>query len=75
MKKRVLALRIIVGGVALLLVLLATVIILLNTYMCQQKLLNYSVGLLEEKLQTKVEIDNVSLNIWPAPVQTKLPTV
>ena len=71
MKKRVLALRIIVGVVALLLVLLATVIILLNTNMCQQKLLNYSVGLLEEKLQTKVEIDNVSLNIWTFDVELR----
>ena len=70
MKKRIgLALKIIVGMVALLLVLLVAAMILLNTDMCQQKLLNYSVGLLEEKLQTKVKIDHVSLNIWTFDVE------
>ena len=53
-----LSLKIIGGVVATLLVLTVAAVFTLNTSWCQQKVLNYAVSLLEERLQTKVEIDS-----------------
>ena len=47
---------------ALLIVLLVAAAIILNTNSVQQKLLRYSTNLLREKLQTKVEIDSISVD-------------
>ena len=63
MRKNVkVVLKILGGLVALLLVLLVTAFMMLNTSTVQQKLLNYSVQLLQEKLQTKVKIDSVHVD-------------
>lgn len=52
------------GGLALLLVTLVVVTaILLNTSMVQNRLLHYSTELLQDKLQTKVRIDSISINL------------
>lgn len=59
-----LSLKIIGGVVATLLVLTVAAVFTLNTSWCQQKVLNYAVSLLEERLQTKVEIDSVSVSLW-----------
>ncbi len=63
MRKKVkVVLKILGGLVALLLVLLVTAFIMLNTSTVQQKLLSYSVHLLQEKLQTKVKIDSIHVD-------------
>ncbi len=59
-----LSLKIIGGVVATLLVLTVAAVFTLNTSWCQQKVLNYAVSLLEERLQTRVEIDSVSVSLW-----------
>ena len=62
MKRYVLlTLKILGGLMALLIVLLVAAAIILNTNSVQQKLLRYSTNLLREKLQTKVEIDSISV--------------
>ena len=63
MKRYVLlTLKILGGLMALLIVLLVAAAIILNTNSVQQKLLRYSTNLLREKLQTKVEIDSISVD-------------
>lgn len=53
----------IAGGLAVLVViLLVAAAALLNTSRMQQKLLGYATGLLQEKLETKVSIDSVSVD-------------
>ena len=63
MKRYVLlTLKILGGLMALLIVLMVAAAIILNTNSVQQKLLRYSTNLLREKLQTKVEIDSISVD-------------
>lgn len=63
MKKYLLwGLKIFGGLILLLIVLLIIIAALLNSNSVQQKLLGYSTNLLKEKLQTKVEIDSISVN-------------
>lgn len=57
-----LTLKILGGLLALLIVLMVAAAIILNTNSVQQKLLRYSTNLLREKLQTKVEIDSISVD-------------
>ena len=60
------------GGLALLLViLLVTTAILLNTSMVQNRLLHYATGLLQDKLQTKVTIDSIRVNLLPGDILLK----
>ena len=58
----VLGLKIVGGMTAVLLVVLVAAGIVLNTSAGQQRLLKYSVELLQDKLQTKVTIDSISVN-------------
>ena len=63
MKK--LAIRILLfldGTVAVVFVLLIVAGFLLNTQSVQQKIKTYAMDMLKEKLQTRVEIDSVSVN-------------
>ena len=58
----VLTCKVLAGLVVLVMILLIAASIMLNTRFGQQKLLSYSVSLLHDKLQTKVQIDSVSVN-------------
>lgn len=63
-KYLLLALKILGGLVALIVVLLSGVIFYANSSSGQQKLLSFSLNLLEEKLETKVKIDSISVDFF-----------
>ena len=54
--------KILVGFIAVMIVLLLSVAALLNTDRVQNKLLQFSVSVLSDKLETKVEADRISLS-------------
>ena len=56
----ILGLKIFGGLVALILVLLAGIFFYINSSAGQQRLLKFATDLLQEKLETKVQIDSVS---------------
>ena len=58
----ILGLKIFGGLVALILVLLAAIFFYINSNAGQQRLLKFATDLLQEKLETKVQIDSVSVN-------------
>lgn len=58
----------IVGGILLLLVIAA---FLLNTHTVQNKLMGIATQRLEEKLQTRVKIDDVSVNVFTQEINLK----
>ena len=60
-------LKVLGGLIASLMVLIVGTVFLLNTDAFQNKLLKHAIGLLSDKLQTRVEIDSVSiglLSLW-----------
>ena len=59
----ILTAKILGGIVAFVVVLLVAAFFIFNSSRFQQRMLDYSRGLLEEKLQTKVEVDSVSLDL------------
>ena len=59
-----LALKIFGGLVALIVVLLIGAFLYVNSSSGQQKLLSFSLNLLEEKLETKVKIDSISVDFF-----------
>ena len=58
----ILTLKILGGLVALVVVLLVAVFIYINSSAGQQRLLRFATDLLQDKLETKVQIDSVSVN-------------
>jgi len=58
----ILTLKILGGLVALVLVLLVSAFLYINSNAGQQRLLRFATDLLQEKLETKVQIDSVSVN-------------
>ena len=58
----ILGLKIFGGLVALILVLLAAIFFYINSNAGQQRLLKFATDLLQEKLETKVQIDSVGVN-------------
>lgn len=70
-KKVSLTLKILGGIVGVILLLLVVVALLLNSHTVQNKLKNYATEQLEEKLQTKVSIDDVSVNVFTQDVNLK----
>lgn len=70
-KKVSLALKILGGIVGVILLLLLVAAVLLNSHTVQNKLLNYATEQLEEKLQTRVSIDDVSVNVFTQEVNLK----
>lgn len=64
-------LKVVGGIVGLLLVLLLVVAVLLNTHSVQNKILDVATKRLEEKLQTRVRIDNVSVNVLTQEISLK----
>jgi hypothetical protein len=64
-------LKVIGGTVGLLLVLLLLAAVLLNTQSVQNKILRVATERLEEKLQTRVKIDDVSVNVFTQEINLK----
>jgi hypothetical protein len=64
-------LKVIGGTVGLLLVLLLLSAVLLNTQSVQNKILRVATERLEEKLQTRVKIDDVSVNVFTQEINLK----
>ena len=62
-KYLVLTLKIMGGLVALLVVLLVGIALYVNSSAGQQRLLSYATDLLQDKLETTVQIDSISINI------------
>ena len=72
MKKTLSILLKVIGGiVGLLLVLLLLAAVLLNTQTVQNKILRVATERLEEKLQTRVKIDDVSVNVFTQEINLK----
>ena len=70
--------KILVGFIAVMIVLLLSVAALLNTDRVQNKLLQFSVSVLSDKLETKVEADSISLSflkqhlsLWGVSIEDK----
>lgn len=63
-KKLFLLLKILGGTLGVIVLLLVTAAVLLNTESVQKKLLDYATEQLEEKLQTKVKISEMSVNVF-----------
>ena len=57
-------LKVLGGLIASLMVLIVGTVFLLNTDAFQNKLLKHAIGLLSDKLQTRVEIDSVSIGLF-----------
>ena len=70
-KKVSLTLKIFGGIVGVILLLLVVAAVLLNSHTVQNKLIDYATEQLEEKLQTKVSIDDVSVNVFTQEVNLK----
>lgn len=70
-KKLSLSLKILAGIVGGLLVLLVVAAVLLNTHSVQNKILNVATKQLEQKLQTRVQIDDVSVNVLTQEINLK----
>ena len=70
-KKVSLTLKILGGIVGVILLLLVVAALLLNSHTIQNKLISYATEQLEEKLQTKVSIDDVSVNVFTQDVNLK----
>ena len=64
-------LKVIGGIIGFILLLLVVAAILLNTQAVQDKLLGIATEKLEEKLQTKVKIDEASINVFNQDVNLK----
>ena len=64
-------LKVIGGIIGFILLLLVVAAILLNTQAVQNKLLGIATEKLEEKLQTRVKIDDVSINVFNQDVNLK----
>ena len=59
----ILGLKILGGLLAVVIVLLLAATLVLNSHSFQQKMLSHATELLEEKLQTKVSIDSININV------------
>ncbi|MBQ8989391.1 MAG: AsmA family protein [Prevotella sp.] len=70
-KKFSILLKVLGGIVAAILLLLLVAAVLLNTHAVQNKLLGIATERLEEKLQTRVIIDDVSVNVFAQRVNLK----
>ena len=70
-KKVKIALKVLGGIVGILVVVLIAAAVLLNTHAVQNKLLGYATEQLQEKLQTKVKIDDVSVNVLTQDINLK----
>ncbi len=70
-KKVKIALKVVGGIVGTVVLLLVAAAVLLNTHAVQNKLLGYAKEQLQEKLQTKVKIDDVSVNVLTQDINLK----
>ena len=70
-RKLSLSLKIVGGIVGVVVLLLVSATMLLNTQMVQDKLLAIATERLQEKLQTQVKIDHVSVNVFTQEVNLK----
>lgn len=70
-KKVKIALKVLGGIVGIIVVVLIAAAVLLNTHAVQNKLLGYATEQLQEKLQTKVKIDDVSVNVLTQDINLK----
>ena len=70
-KKVSIALKVVGGIVGTIVLLLVVAAALLNTHAVQNKLLGIATEKLEEKLQTKVKIDDVSINVLTQDINLK----
>ena len=64
-------LKVVVGIVGILLVLLLVAAVLLNTHSVQNKILQVATERLEEKLQTRVKIDEVRVDVFEQEIELK----
>lgn len=70
-KKLSIILKIVGGIIGFILILFIAAAVLLNTHAVQNKILNYATEKLEEKLQTRVKIDDASINVFNQDVNLK----